>query len=369
MRLPRLPRLPKLAALRNVPLPPLPALAGGVCGLAVLTLLAGFAPSGFLGRWGEELRLPIGLSVPETLLFSTDKRPLDTTLWMVRRPINGQPSSHHEASPDQDAGAFVAFSTDGVSILTAEGPRRVRPNPAGGLEGSGGTEDLFQLLSRQTLGLPSGLSLTATTLVSGRPAALCVAPPGSESARIAQVRRAWLAGGASPYSALVDAHAGRFNLDRSLVYAIMYTESGFNPTLISNRDAHGLMQIVPGGAGGEVHRYLHGAPGGPNTAALLDPATNIQYGVTYLHLLMQRHMGGVKDPLSREYCVIASYNIGPNAVLKVFGGPDRDAAFAAINAMTPMELYSALMERLPAAETRAFLRKVTLLRSGLALAD
>ena len=35
--------------------------------------------------------------------------------------------------------------------------------------------------------------------------------------------------------------------------------------------------------------------------------------------------------------------------------------------MTPMELYAALTERLPASETRAFLRKVMLAKYDLAL--
>ena len=364
MRLSDPPLLPTLAArCKRLLRPPYPVVSGSVCGLVIMALLAGFVP----GRRSSELRMPVGLYAPDMLFGAADRRPLDTTTWMVRRPISRQSAPYLAGSDAGDADGLIGFSSGGVSILTASGPRRVRPSLAeAAVEGTARPDDLFQLLHRQGQGLPFGLSLTPTAMISGKPAALCVAPPGSESARNEAVRRAWRAGGA-PYSATVDMFTEKFGLDRRLVYAIMYTESGFDPSSISNRDAHGLMQIVPGGAGDEVHKYLHGTSGQPDAATLLNPVTNIQYGVTYLHLLMQRHMSGVRDPLSREYCAVAAYNIGPNAVLKVFGA-SREEAFAAINAFTPIELYAALIERLPASETRAFLRKVMLTKSGLAAA-
>jgi membrane-bound lytic murein transglycosylase C len=262
---------------------------------------------------------------------------------------------------------LLSFSADGVSILTAEGPRRVLPSLSEAAE-----NDLFHLLARHSQGLPSDLSLAAADLAADGPISLCVPPPGNRNVSVAvraeALRRVWRAGDPAPYSATVDSYARKYGLDRRLIYAIMYTESGFNPMAISNKDAHGLMQVVPSSAGHEVHAYLHGVAASPDAATLLNPPTNIQYGVTYLHLLMERHMEGIRDPLSREYCAVAAYNIGPNAVIKVFGAP-RAQAIDAINALTPESVFDVLVTRLPAAETRAFLRKVIRLKYGLALAE
>ena len=49
-----------------------------------------------------------------------------------------------------------------------------------------------------------------------------------------------------------------------------YTGKRFDPDLISNRSAHGLMQVVPDTAGGEVHRWL-GRIGKPSPSLLLHP--------------------------------------------------------------------------------------------------
>lgn len=166
------------------------------------------------------------------------------------------------------------------------------------------------------------------------------------------------------YRQSVESYARKFLLKPDLVYAIMYTESSFNPDLISGQDAHGLMQVVPGTAGGEVNAWL-GRTGLPTTQELLNPAVNIQYGTAYLHLLLTRHLNAIADPLSREYCAIASYNIGSGNMLKVFGR-DWSTAFAAINSMTPDEVRSHLIARLPARETRAFFNKVLSIREHFA---
>ena len=54
---------------------------------------------------------------------------------------------------------------------------------------------------------------------------------------------------AEQYRPVVEKYADRYNLSPDLVFAIIYTESDFDPDLISNRSAHGLMQVVPDTAG------------------------------------------------------------------------------------------------------------------------
>ncbi len=158
------------------------------------------------------------------------------------------------------------------------------------------------------------------------------------------------------YKGTVHTYSQKYKLDTALVLAIVQTESGFNPGLVSPRNAHGLMQIVPATAGGEVHRWF-GQQGLPSPQELLVPEFNIRYGTAYLHLLRTRHLNGIENPQSLEYCMVASYNGGSGAVLRFFG-KSKDEAINAINAMTPQEVYLALSTRFPSAETRAFVGKV-----------
>jgi membrane-bound lytic murein transglycosylase C len=162
---------------------------------------------------------------------------------------------------------------------------------------------------------------------------------------------------ARKYRSLVESAAKRFNISRNLIYAIMQVESDFNPFAVSSAMAIGLMQVVQKTAGSDVYRLLHGREGAPTRDALFEPPTNITYGTAYLHLLDDRFLGGITDPVSREYCVIAGYNGGPGAVLRTFHR-DRKQAPAKINAMAPSRVYDTLRKQLPHAETRRYLGKV-----------
>lgn len=162
---------------------------------------------------------------------------------------------------------------------------------------------------------------------------------------------------ATKYRPLVEEAASRYSLSRNLVYAIAKTESDFNPYAVSPAPAFGLMQIVPTAAGQEVYRFLHGKDGLPSAEFLLVPANNIRYGSAYLHLLKTRHLQAVQNPVSREYCVIAAYNTGPGNVLRTFAR-DRDRASRKINALTPLQVFDTLRQRLPYQETRRYLAKV-----------
>lgn len=163
---------------------------------------------------------------------------------------------------------------------------------------------------------------------------------------------------ASKYSDYVERYASNYELPPSLVYAIMRTESAFNPKAVSIANALGLMQVVPHTAGGEVHAFLTGKRGIPKKELLFTPEHNIQYGTAYLYLLNNRHFKDVSNPISRELCMIAAYNGGPNAVLRSFNRHDRDKALAKINSLTPEELYDTLVRNLPSQETRDYVVKV-----------
>eukprot|EP00831_Metopus_contortus_P079342 TRINITY_DN7872_c0_g1_i4.p1 TRINITY_DN7872_c0_g1~~TRINITY_DN7872_c0_g1_i4.p1 ORF type:complete len:901 (+),score=202.33 TRINITY_DN7872_c0_g1_i4:1304-4006(+) len=162
---------------------------------------------------------------------------------------------------------------------------------------------------------------------------------------------------AGKYRELVTAAAKRFDVSKNLIYAIMQVESDFNPFAISSAMAVGLMQVVPATAGSDVFRYLHGKQGQPSRDALFQPATNITYGTTYLHLLQTRFLGDIANPVSREYCMIAGYNGGAGSVLKTFD-KDKKRAAKTINSLPPAKVYDTLRVKLPYDETKRYLGKV-----------
>ncbi len=160
------------------------------------------------------------------------------------------------------------------------------------------------------------------------------------------------------FQELVNAEAKRYGLPATLLFAIIQTESDFRPTLVSSQSAMGLMQLLPSTAGGEVHRYLHGTTAHMTFEDLSQPDLNIRFGVAYVHLLMTRHFGGIQDALSRQYCTLAAYNMGPGRLINFFG-PGRETAIANINSLTPEEVYRRLTQVLPIAETRNYVARVT----------
>ena len=160
-------------------------------------------------------------------------------------------------------------------------------------------------------------------------------------------------GQASRYRTIAKRYAEKYNLAASLIMAIMHTESNFNPYAVSRSQAVGLMQIVPATAGHEVYRYLTGLPGKPSPEILFSPEHNIKYGTIYLHLLSRYYFGNVANPRSRQMCMIAAYNGGPGAVLRLFDA-DQDAAVSRINSLSPDSIYKMLTTEMPNAETRRY---------------
>lgn len=162
---------------------------------------------------------------------------------------------------------------------------------------------------------------------------------------------------ARKYSELVNRMADRYGVSRNLVYAIIKTESDFNPFAVSRAPAFGLMQIVPTSAGRDVHQFLNGRDGVPSRDFLFMAENNIEYGTVYLHLLQDKYLKGIEPEVTLEYCTIAAYNGGAGSVLRTFD-PDQTKAFERINGLAPLEVYRTLRRDLPYEETRRYLAKV-----------
>ncbi len=159
------------------------------------------------------------------------------------------------------------------------------------------------------------------------------------------------------YGPLVNQYAARYKLERALVYAIIQTESNFNPYAVSWVPAYGLMQIVPTSAGRDAYRAVHGKAGTPSRDYLFNARNNIQMGCAYLDILFSRYLGDIRNPKSKEYCVIAAYNGGAGNVLKSFHN-ERRRAFAQINRMSASQVYQRLKSKMPK-ESQRYLDKVT----------
>ncbi len=116
------------------------------------------------------------------------------------------------------------------------------------------------------------------------------------------------------FSAFVKTWSERYNLDPSLVYAIMKAESLFNPAVISSAGAVGLMQLMPATASG-IAKEISLA-----TYSLTDPETSIRLGSHYLAWLDRYYKSDVDK-------MVAAYNAGAGNVnrwSREMSGADRD---------------------------------------------
>lgn len=104
------------------------------------------------------------------------------------------------------------------------------------------------------------------------------------------------------YGSLINQASRQFNLEPSLVKAVIMVESGFDPKAVSKKGAQGLMQLMP------------------KTAADMDvedphnPEENIFGGTRYLSELMERFENDIK-------LALAAYNAGPERVEQYKGVP------------------------------------------------
>jgi membrane-bound lytic murein transglycosylase C len=163
---------------------------------------------------------------------------------------------------------------------------------------------------------------------------------------------------AARFAHYIETAAQEYKLDPNLLYAITETESHFNPFAISRTGALGLMQLVATKAGRDAVKATSGKDRIPSSDELKDPATNVRLGAAYLARLSTHYLGGVSDPVSNEYAVIAAYNGGSVRALQVFA-QNKSQAIQAINALPPQIVYDSLRTRHASAETRGYVQKVT----------
>ncbi len=163
----------------------------------------------------------------------------------------------------------------------------------------------------------------------------------------------------TPYLPLVKNYCEKHGVDAAHVLATIHTESYFNPAARSSCGALGLMQLVPEKGAADAYRKLEGKDLVPSASYLFDPEKNIELGCVYINLLQANYFVNVKNKSSNTFCSIAGYNTGAGNVAFAFTGKrELGSAVSIINTMEDKDVYSLLLQKLPYAETRDYLKKV-----------
>jgi hypothetical protein len=137
-----------------------------------------------------------------------------------------------------------------------------------------------------------------------------------------------------PHEKIVNKVSKKYAINKSLIYAIMQTESGFLSSATSYRGAMGLMQMMPHVAKDLAHKLNIKEF---TTELLHQPKINIKLGGMMI--------ANLKKEFAKTHLFIAAYNAGPHQVrkwLNNFGN-------------LPEELF---VERIPFKQTREYVKKV-----------
>jgi membrane-bound lytic murein transglycosylase C len=146
---------------------------------------------------------------------------------------------------------------------------------------------------------------------------------------------------AEKYRSTVTRYAEQFKVSPSLIFAVIRTESNFNPFAVSSAPAFGLMQLVPSSGGRDAYKKAKGKDTIPSRDYLFDPENNIELGSAYLNVLSYNLLEHIENQVAREYCVISAYNTGPRNVFKAFA-QDQTSAINQINSLQPPAVYDRL---------------------------
>jgi len=165
---------------------------------------------------------------------------------------------------------------------------------------------------------------------------------------------------AQKFEKLVGKYSKKYDLHPSLVYAVIHTESYFNPVARSHVPAFGLMQLVPRSGARDAYNFVYKRDKLVTGNYLFKPDNNIELGTAYIYIISNRYLKGIKNPESRRHCAIAAYNTGVGNVCRAFtGGTKISPAVKKINSMSSQKVYQQLRKKLPYAETKKYVENVS----------
>lgn len=114
------------------------------------------------------------------------------------------------------------------------------------------------------------------------------------------------------YKEEVEAAAEKYGVDEALIFAVIKTESDFDPNAKSHAGAIGLMQLVP-----DTFTWMQTYYKDENSYVfedLCDPALNIDYGTEVLSVLLKMY--------ENEETAVCAYNAGLGNVDNWLKDPD-----------------------------------------------
>ena len=105
------------------------------------------------------------------------------------------------------------------------------------------------------------------------------------------------------YDEIIDKYSKEYDVEKSLIAAVIYQESRYRSAAVSSVGATGLMQIMP-----DTAQWLSSKMSIPyKKSDLKDPDYNIRMGTFYLNYLLKKYKGD-------EKLALAAYNAGPGNV-------------------------------------------------------
>ena len=151
----------------------------------------------------------------------------------------------------------------------------------------------------------------------------------------------------------------RFNIDPIIAFAVMETESAFNPKAKSHIPAYGLMQLVPKSGARDAYLYVYKKDKFLDGDYLYKPGNNIELGCAYLAKIRHQYFKSIKDDERAYICVVPAYNTGIGNVAKALVNQAKlKPASQKVNSMSPDQLYNKLMKDLKYKEARDYLERV-----------
>ena len=164
---------------------------------------------------------------------------------------------------------------------------------------------------------------------------------------------------ADRYKQEVMKQSKRFNIDPIIAFAVMETESAFNPKAKSHIPAYGLMQLVPKSGARDAYLYVYKEDKFLDGDYLYQPENNIELGCAYLSKIRHRYFKSIKDDERAYICAVPAYNTGIGNVAKALvNKPKLKPAAQKANSMSPDQLYKKLHKDLKYKEARDYLERV-----------
>ena len=105
------------------------------------------------------------------------------------------------------------------------------------------------------------------------------------------------------YTFEIEKYADEYDVPRALLFAVIHTESGFDPNAVSSAGALGLTQITP-----ETFHWLQTKTGETlPDSALYEPDVSVRYGALFYSMLLSEFGGDIRT-------AVAAYHAGRGQV-------------------------------------------------------